>query len=227
MVKVGSREIDHPLRRVVLLALGLTVMAFGVALSIDAALGTSPISTVPYVTAAISGLTVGQTTIVMNAGFVLIQILILRRRYEWFQILQFPAAVLFGSMIDVAESVMEDVVPTNYVEQWVLCLIGILLIAFGISMEVTARLVTTAGEGVVLAVCQVSSVKFSNMKVAFDVTLVCIAVVLSLVFLGRLDGVREGTVAAAILVGMTTKKTNRIMDRVGERILPGQGPATR
>ena len=227
MVKVGSREIDHPLKRVVLLALGLTVMAFGVALSIDAALGTSPISTVPYVTAAISGLTVGQTTIVMNAGFVLIQILILRRRYEWFQILQFPAAVLFGSMIDVAESVMEDVVPTNYVEQWVLCLIGILLIAFGISMEVTARLVTTAGEGVVLAVCQVSSVKFSNMKVAFDVTLVCIAVVLSLVFLGRLDGVREGTVAAAILVGMTTKKTNRIMDRVGERILPGQGPATR
>ena len=53
-------------KRIVLLCLGLLVMAFGVAFSIKAALGTSPISSVPYVTGAISGLSVGTTTIIMN-----------------------------------------------------------------------------------------------------------------------------------------------------------------
>lgn len=57
-------------------------MAFGVAFSIKAALGTSPISSVPYVTSTISGLSVGTTTIIMNFMFVLIQIAILRKKYD-------------------------------------------------------------------------------------------------------------------------------------------------
>lgn len=83
---------------------------------------------------------------------------------------------------------------SGYVMQWILCIIGILLIALGVSVEVMANLVTTAGEGIVLAICKVTPVKFSNMKVIFDATLVCLSIVLGLVFLGRLDGVREGTI---------------------------------
>src|SRR5699024_2924881 len=101
MIPVSSKK--HLLLRVIFLCAGLIIMAFGVAFSIQAALGTSPISSVPYVTAAISGLTVGQTTIIMNFLFVVLQIVILRKKYQWFQLLQFPAAVLFGTMIDVAE----------------------------------------------------------------------------------------------------------------------------
>ncbi len=66
-------SIDRPVRRVLLLCGGLCVMAFGVAFSIKAELGTSPISSVPYATAAISGLSVGTTTILMNFLFVLIR----------------------------------------------------------------------------------------------------------------------------------------------------------
>lgn len=47
------------------------------------------------------------------------------------------------------------------------------------------------------------------MKVIFDATLVCIAVILSFLFLGHLDGVREGTIAAALFVGLFTKQTNK------------------
>ena len=98
--------ITHPIRRLLFLCLGLITMAFGVAFSIKAGLGTSPISSVPYVTSEISGLSVGTTTIIMNFIFVLIQIAILRRQYDWFQVLQFPAAILFGFTIDVAERVI-------------------------------------------------------------------------------------------------------------------------
>ena len=179
MTQSLGKRWSHPARRLAFLSAGLVIMAFGVAFSIKAALGTSPISSVPYVTARISGLSVGTTTIIMNFLFVLIQIAILRRQYEWFQLLQFPAAVLFGVMIDVAEAVLAPLPAGNYAQQWLLCAAGIFFIALGVSVEVMANLVTTAGEGIVLAICKVVPVKFGNMKVAFDITLVCISIVLS------------------------------------------------
>ena len=206
-----KKRINHPVLRFVFLCLGLTIMAFGVAFSIKADLGISPISTVPYVTSLISGLSVGTTTIIMNFLFVLIQIAILRRQYDWFQLLQFPAAIVFGTMIDVAEYLLQGIQVSNYLEEWLFCIIGIVLIALGISVEVMANLVTTAGEGIVLAICKVAPVKFGNMKMGFDITLVCISVVLSLVFLGGVEGVREGTLAAMIFVGQITKVTNKWM----------------
>lgn len=214
MNKSELHKINHPVRRIAFLCFGLMIMVFGVAFSIKGALGTSPISSVPYVTAKISGLSVGTTTIIMNFVFVLIQIAILRSQYDWLQLLQFPAAIVFGTMIDVAGYVLQAIAFSNYVQQWLLCIAGIFLIALGISLEVTANLVTTAGEGIVLAICRVVPVKFSNMKIIFDVTLVCISIVLSFVFLGHLDGVREGTVAAAIFVGLITKQTNRLMNHI-------------
>ena len=211
-----KKRINHPVLRFVFLCLGLTIMAFGVAFSIKADLGISPISTVPYVTSLISGLSVGTTTIIMNFLFVLIQIAILRRQYDWFQLLQFPAAIVFGTMIDVAEYLLQGIQVSNYLEEWLFCIIGIVLIALGISVEVMANLVTTAGEGIGLAICKVAPVKFGNMKMGFDITLVCISVVLSLVFLGGVEGVREGTLAAMIFVGQITKVTNKWMKRVGD-----------
>lgn len=207
------------LKRIVFLCVGLTTMAFGVAFSIKAALGTSPISSVPYVTGAISGLTVGTTTIIMNTLFVLIQIAILRRQYEWVQLLQLPAAVLFGMMIDLASYLIRDLNPTAYWQQWIVCLPGIFLVALGVSMEVTAHLITTAGEGIVLAICKVAPIKFGNMKMIFDLTLVAISITLSLLFLHHLDGVREGTVAAAVLVGQLARQINKPMGVVEQRCL--------
>ena len=207
------------LKRIVFLCVGLTTMAFGVAFSIKAALGTSPISSVPYVTGAIAGLTVGTTTIIMNTLFVLIQIAILRRQYEWVQLLQLPAAVLFGMMIDLASYLIRDLNPTAYWQQWIVCLLWIFLVALGVSMEVTARLITTAGEGIVLAICKVAPIKFGNMKMIFDLTLVAISITLSLLFLHHLDCVREGTVAAAVLVGQLARQINKPMGVVEQRCL--------
>ena len=98
MTESAGKRCTHPVRRLAFLCAGLIIMAFGVAFSIKAALGTLPISSVPYVTARISGMSVDTTTIIMNFIFVLIQIGILRKQYQWFQLLQFPAAVLVGQI---------------------------------------------------------------------------------------------------------------------------------
>ena len=81
------------IKRYLLLLAGLAVMAFGVAFSIKASLGTSPISSVPYVVSLFSPLTVGTATIIMHCVFILLQILILRRKYHLIQLMQLPVAL--------------------------------------------------------------------------------------------------------------------------------------
>ena len=191
-------------KRWLLLCVGLLVMAFGVAFSIKGGLGTSPISSLPYVISRITPLTVGTATIAMHVALILLQILLLRRRYQLIQLLQLPVALLFGMLTDAAVNALQGVVPGSYPAQWGLCLMGIALVGIGVSMEVTANVVVLAGEGMVLAVCQVFPV---------------LATALSFLFLGHLEGVREGTVVAAICVGMVVKLVNKPMGRFAEKYL--------
>ena len=132
--------------------------------------------------------------------------------------MQLPVALVFGSLTAFVVWALDGVSAGSYLEQWLLCAVGILLVGIGVSMEVTANVVTLAGEGMVLAVCKVFPVKFGNAKIGFDVTLVVNASVLSLVFRHTLEGVREGTVAAAILVGMTARQVNKPMKRLADRL---------
>lgn len=201
------------IRRYLLLLAGLAIMAFGVAFSIKASLGTSPISSVPYVVSLFAPLTVGTATIIMHCVFILLQILILRKKYHPIQLMQFPVAFFFGYLTDFGVWAVQGITCNHYLQQWLVCLIGIFLVAMGVSLEVKAGVVVLAGEGVVLAICKVLPVKFGYMKVGFDVTLVAIACVLSFVFTGRLQGVREGTVAAALLVGLIAKQLGKMLSK--------------
>lgn len=201
-------------KRYLFLFAGLSIMAFGVAFSIKASLGTSPISSVPYVVSLFAPLTVGTATIVMHCVFILLQILILRRNYHPIQLMQLPVAVFFGYLTDFGVWAVRGIHCSTYWQQWIVCLIGILLVAAGVSLEVKAGVVVLAGEGVVLAICKVlPKIKFGYMKVGFDVTLVVIACILSFTFTGHLQGVREGTVAAALLVGLIAKQIGKLLMR--------------
>ena len=133
-------------KRYVLLCVGLTIMAFGVAFSIKAGLGTSPISSLPYVLSLLTPLTVGTATIAMHVVLICLQILLLRRRYDPIQLMQLPVALIFGVLTDFSVWALQGVSATSYPMQWVLCVVGILLVGVGVSFEVTANVVTLAKE---------------------------------------------------------------------------------
>lgn len=208
-------------KRYAFLCVGLLIMAFGVAFSIKAGLGTSPISSVPYVVNCFTPLTVGTATIGMHCVFILLQIALLRRNYQPVQLMQLPVAFLFGYVTDFAIYILRSLACGSYLHQWLCCAVGIVLVAVGVSFEVTANVVTLAGEGLVLAVCKVAPIPFGTMKVLFDVSLVCIAIALSLVFVGGLTGVREGTVAAALFVGMLARQFNGPLGKAAARLFGG------
>lgn len=209
-----KRTIEEWGKRYLVLCVGLWIMSLGVACSIKGALGTSPISSLPYAMSGFLPLTVGSCTSIMHVGFILLQILILRRQYDPMQLIQLPVALLFGYLTDFALWAVDWLQCTAYWQQWLVCLAGICLVAVGVSCEVIADAAVLAGEGVVLAVCKVAPIQFSAMKVIFDVTLVVSACALSLAFTGEISGVREGTLAAALLVGTLTRQIRRPMGRL-------------
>lgn len=214
-VSKNKRSAKEWVYRSLFFLFGLLIMSFGIAFSIKAGLGTSPISSAPYVISLFSSLTVGNMTIIMHCIFITCQILILRKNYQLFQLLQLPVAFIFGYMTDFAVYCIKAISCENYLEQWLYCIVGIILVAVAVSMEVVADVVVLAGEGLILAVCKSKpAVTFGYMKVMFDVSLVVIAVVLSLIFIGKIEGVREGTVAAAVCVGLLAKQFNKVLYKI-------------
>ena len=209
-IDIKQKVIEYSMRTLVLV-IGLVIMSFGVGLSIQATLGTSPISSIPTVLYYITKLSVGTTTIIFNTLIVILQIIILRRRFRLIQLLQIPVCVVFGLLCDVSLSCLGAVTPQQYWAQWLICIAGILLVAIGVSFEVAANVMTLAGEGLALSVCKVApKIKFGYAKVMCDCSFVIIAAAISLIFLHGLQGVREGTIAAAIFVGLIAKQLNKV-----------------
>lgn len=203
---------NHILRFAVLIV-GLCLMSLGIALSVRAGLGTTPVSTAPLVAAEITGSALGTTTIWFNIVLVILQIAIRRRKFPPLQFLQLPVALMFGLLIDAAMHLTDHLSPVSYLLQWLWCALGILVVGVGVAVQVTAQSIMLPGEGLSLAVSQQlfdrigaqPKFAFGNVKIIVDTTLVVISALVALVTLGGLVGVREGTVAAALLVGVVAK----------------------
>ncbi|WP_321492888.1 DUF6198 family protein [uncultured Desulfobacter sp.] len=180
---------------------GLFIMALGVVLSVKADLGVSPISCVPYIYSLNFPLTLGQTTIILNIVLIFIQMLLLRKRYHLFQLIQFPVVFLFGFFIDLVMKYSAWILPGSYVEQALLCLLSCVVLGIGVFFEVKAALTYLPGEGLAMALAQTFNIEFGKTKIGTDSSLVTLGIVSSLFFGGKLEGIREGTVVAALLVG--------------------------
>lgn len=189
---------------------GVFVMSVGIALSVHGHLGTAPISTFPAVIDAATTWTVGGVTVVMNAVFVLIQILILRRNFPIFQLVQLPIALIFGTLIDVSIFLTSWTQTDNYLLQWVVTILGAIVLGIGVYIQVQPKLLYLPGEGIVMALTQVTAARFGTMKQIVDWSLVIIAAIVSLVLMQRLEGVREGTVFAAFAVGGVVKAVENL-----------------
>ena len=88
-------------------------------------------------------------------------------------------------------------------------LIGCIILGFGVYTEVLADVAMLPGESFVRAVSATYNTNFGIIKIVFDVSMTVIAALLSIIFANHLDGVREGTIVAALLVGIFVRLFTR------------------
>ena len=206
------------LKKYLYFIIGLFINSLGVAFITNARLGTSPISSIPYVLSLKYPITLGGFTILFSLLLVALQIVLLRKRYQPIQLLQIPVSVMFGYFIDFSmKYLIFWLNPQQYLMKLISLLVGCLILAFGVSMEFTANVIMLPGEGVATALHQITGKEAGSVKIIVDVSMMVSAVVLSLVLFHRVNGVREGTVISAIIVGYIARQFCRLLNPIMEK----------
>ncbi len=189
--------------------LGIVINGFGVAAITKAALGTSPISSVPYVLSLRFPFSLGQFTFVFNMFIILAQVVLLKKDFKPFQFLQIGVTFLFSACIDLSMALLSYLNPQGILACLISLLAGCAILAFGISVEVAPDVLMVPGEGLVSAITRVTGKRFGSVKVAFDTTLMVCALILSLIFFRGINGLGIGTIVSALIVGKIVNFFNR------------------
>ena len=208
-------------KRYLLFVLCLFFMGLGIAMTKHSGLGVSAISSLPNVISLkFNFFSFGTWLTISNIIYLFGQILLLRKKFQPIQLLQLPLAFIFGYFTDFG-LLISKIIPNNiYIIQFLTMAVGVFILGFGIALGVIANTVLTSAEGLVKAISDVSGKKFSNVKIAVDISWVVATVILSILFFGdALAGVREGTVYSAIFTGLSVKFCMKVLEKPLEKFL--------
>ncbi len=210
MLQIGSY-----IKRIVIYVLGLFVLSIGVNISKLAGLGISPVSSVPYALELITGISMGTASLLVYLFFILMQIILLRCNYQPIQLLQIVTTFFFSSFVNLTDHnhlLNWLPIPEPYVLRLIYVFIGIGITGLGVFLYLLPNLLAMPPEGLVSALMKVTKGRFtfSRMKVIFDETCGLIGLLASLIFLGNLGPVREGTILSAMLIGKVVGFFNKL-----------------
>lgn len=217
MLKLEAKELPkykRIIKKYFLELLGLFLMGLGISLITKSDLGTSPISGVPLVLSYIFPLTFGQFTFIMGVVFVVLQKMILGKEFPNVQFLQVFVVFILGFSVDLGMLIFSHLNFDFYWEKVIGIVLGCMLLAWGVYFQVCANVIINSGEGIVRALAIKTHLEFGTMKIIFDCTYSCLALIMSLAAFGTVRGLREGTVISAVLVGFIVKLTDRILTRL-------------
>lgn len=204
--------------RYLVFSIGLYFLSMGIVLIVRSTLGTTPISSVNYVLSLNTPLTLGTCTFIINMLLILGQFWLIRdrmtRRDTIEILLQIPFSFLFSAFIDLNMLLTANVVPSSYVVSLLLLAAGCLTQALGVTLELKPRVAMMSAEAFVRYASQRYGKEFGRLKVWFDVSLVSLAIILSLIISSHIQGVREGSVVAAVVTGyIVTFMNTRLLTR--------------
>ena len=206
MQHMGKAEL---IRRYIVFLLGISIGALGLTLVTRSTLGVNSVACASYVTSVYFPVTMGQVTIAFNLFMMFSLLLIMtkeERRKGWINVLmQIPAFVVFGLLVDFFMFLTSDFHPENM--NYLACLltlcVGVVIIAINIGMQFIGNVAKLSCDAFVIALAQRINIKMGWVKVVYDVILVVIAAVMSLVCsdFTEIVGIREGTLVGAFCVG--------------------------
>ena len=176
-------------------------------------IGTTPISSTNYVLSLHSQFTLGDTTFIFNILLIVLQIMFIcigsdkLKKHAGKLVMQIPVCFVFSFMIDLSTDFLAFILPSviGYITSWILVVSGTVLLALAVSLSVTANVAMVPGEYFIKVFHPIVKKSFSFVKTFFDIFLVLTAVILSLFLTGftAVEGVREGTLFAALCTGPT------------------------
>ena len=198
-------------KKIFIYCLGLFTVALGVSFSVKSDLGVSPVNSIPYVISLFSGIEQGRCVTVIFICFIGLQFVISPKTFSFKNLLQIIGSTVFGYFVTAANMLTVGIPAcTNYLMRLLYLFVSKVLIAIGVSLYMKPALLPLPAEGIMQALVDRFGIRFPNAKSGVDTTMVVIATILSFVVFGKLNGVREGTVIAALGIGQLVKIWNKV-----------------
>lgn len=215
-MELDIKKVMNFSNRIFLFVLGMFVCCYGIAIVTRSNLGTSPIACPNYVATFIVPLSFGVTTFIVNALCLLSQIILLGKQFPKIQFIQLPIAMLTGAFIDLSMFLTQSSIfqTENYTYRVIMTIVGSIIIGLGVALEVYPNLTYMPGEGLVKVISDKFNIDFGKVKVGFDVVFVATALLMGVIFLHRVEGVREGTIISALLVGIAAGIFLKLMNKM-------------
>lgn len=191
----------------------------GVAFSTKAGLGTSPVASVPYSVSLVSSIfSFGGWLNLLSVIQIVIQIMVLKGKCNYIEIfIQTVLAFIYGYLTNFSCYLIRNLSADTYIIQFVYMLAGCFILAFGIWIQLKGNVAMLPGEAMNRAISKVSGRRYENVKIFFDVLYIALSAVICLVFIGKLEGVREGSIIAAVLVGNIIKLYEMIFKKINQK----------
>lgn len=188
-------------KRIIMMIVSTIILGLGISTVIAANLGATAVTSLAYILSLVSPISFGVMTFIFNILYIIVQKFILKEKFHRIQWLQIIVSIFLSLAIDAWSLALQPLQPSNYIIQLLILVAGCAIIAWSIILQLEYNPVYNPSEGFVLALSELFSFEFGNVKVGFDVSLVAISLVISLISFGYLNGVREGTIICSFLVG--------------------------
>lgn len=189
------------IKRIILLIIGVAIVGGSSALTLKAAIGVGAWDALAQTGSLVSGIEVGTIGMCFNFLCILVQIIVLRKKFKIIQLLQIPVSILLGIIINfMLYRVYNLFIIDTYWLNLLLLILGYIISAFAVGMVMVLDIVTFALEGACMAASKVSGKKFYIIRQSVDVAAVLLVITIALVT-GVSLAVREGTVIGMLIFG--------------------------
>ena len=201
---------------------GMLIQGLGLYFTARCGLGTSALLGVAYVGSLAYGMSFGDASKIVFAIYIAAQFLVRGKKHrQWRDLLQLPVALLIGEIFNTLDLIIPpELLRSTVLVQFLVLVCAVVFNGIGATLAVNMRLIPSPGDGIVQALADRFHMELGKMKRIMDCTMVALAVVMSFVIFGRLEGVGIGTVAAMFGVGKIVTFCNGLF---GEKIRAAAG----
>lgn len=194
------------------LLLVVVINSLGVVLMLYSGSGISAISSVPYAFSDVfNKISLGTWTYIFQ-GLLVLSLMIMRKKFVAPYLFSFVVGFAFSEMLDVHELWL-NILPTGLLERAVYFIVSYLILSFGIALSNRCGLPIIPTDLFPRELADITKVKYSKIKIGFDVTCLAVTALMTGIFLGHLDGLGIGTIMAAFTMGKAVGMMGNWMDR--------------
>lgn len=205
---------NNLISRSILYLAGIFIMNTGIALTIRASVGISPISSLTRVmTQVYPPLSQGTYSFLLNFVMFLGEFIVLPKDFRLKNFAQLIPAMISGVFLDVNLMMFQSLSLENYILRLLLLVFGCAVLALGLYFMIEADLILMPADAFNSVLVKRTHMKWGNVKSLVDCSLLVISALIGLVFLGKIMYIREGTLINAIICGQFIKMHTWIFQR--------------